>query len=301
MKTILVTGASGFIGSHLCEYLKEKSNTYRVVLLTSNPIPGFTCVLHKNYGFSKEELIAIGPIDIVVHLGSFSPKNKADLIDISKNYSTIRNTLYLLDQLPVPPQRILYCSTISVYGDFSNTREINNNIIISENTSPKPSNEYGIAKYCTELLIQEWCSFHHSDCIILRLAPVYGEQDYREQFLYSMIKNVINGKDIIVTSSVKRNLLYIEDCCRFITNAIDVPGTVPVINVVSEYNETILNIGRIISSFSNTSACIFHEDKGDSAGSMEFDCSLRKDVLGKDEIPFNEGLLRCFNYYKTLL
>ena len=106
MKTILVTGASGFIGQEFLKILKKKNlKKYKIVLLSSSPHKDFLTILHKNYIFKKQDFLKkkINHLDIIIHLGAFAPKSSIESNNINKSYENIRNTKYLIDNLPTTP------------------------------------------------------------------------------------------------------------------------------------------------------------------------------------------------------
>lgn len=112
MKNILITGASGFLGSHLIKTIQVHSSFkhYELILLTSKPIPGYKSIVHNGYAFSKEDFLKEGleHIDIVIHAGAFTPKNVNEANNISNSNSNISSLQNLLIQLPNIPDKFIF-------------------------------------------------------------------------------------------------------------------------------------------------------------------------------------------------
>lgn len=141
MKTLLITGATGFIGKNILEYIESNfENKFKVVLLSSNSDPEHTTILHNNYTFRRADFQEKGIeiIDIVLHIGAFTPKSGSEANDIEKSNSNIVNTKYLLDNLPNVPSKFIFLSSIDVYGKIETT--------IDENRATNPLTMYGWSK-----------------------------------------------------------------------------------------------------------------------------------------------------------
>ncbi len=100
---ILLTGATGFIGSHLLSALKKKFGADNIVVLTSKKINDCNFLLHKDYKFNQNFFLDMGleNIQTLVHAGAFTPKSGSEANNISKSNSNITNTYKLLStELP---------------------------------------------------------------------------------------------------------------------------------------------------------------------------------------------------------
>ena len=68
MQTLLVTGASGFIGANLIEKLRRMSEVYKIVALSSKNIDGVISINHNNYAFTENDFIEKGILGIKLNL-----------------------------------------------------------------------------------------------------------------------------------------------------------------------------------------------------------------------------------------
>ena len=302
MKRVLITGASGFIGSYLADYLKNHfSDEYELVLLSSKSIPGYLNINTQNHAFTPTsfEVLKGKRIDVLIHLGAFSPKKPNDVDDYQKNCSSIESTVQLLNSIPNVPELVILGSSISVYGNFSGNE---NNLprSVDESTKPSPANAYGLAKYCTELVVRDWCKRNNCKYHILRFAPIYGEGDKRSQFVYTMMKQVIEGNDIDIyaPAGMVRNLLHVEDCCRFIEKSMQSQIDFDIVNLVSSTGLPIEEIGRKIANFGENTKCNVRTC-ATNGQTMNFDFSMREKIFGVEVIGFDEGMRRVYKYIES--
>ena len=94
---ILLTGASGFIGSKLLSELIDKYGSDYVSAFTSKPINGVRCILHNGYkGGLKQYDELLRNVSVVIHAGAYIPKNSANSNLICENNENIINTEFLL-------------------------------------------------------------------------------------------------------------------------------------------------------------------------------------------------------------
>lgn len=295
---ILITGATGFIGRNLLKSFESNSKykNYEIVLLTSQKIIGYKCVVHNDYTFSKEDFnkIGINKIDILIHLGAFTPKDSLNANRVKESIANIVNTEYLLKNLPSIPKKIIYTSTIDVYGTVTG--------IITEEVLTVPNSLYGQSKLFTEKMLEVWTKENNVILQILRIGHIYGEgEEAYKKILPITINRILENKmPIIYTNGKeKRSFLYVNDCCNILIRSIDLDEYVEPINVVSNKSISIIELVNIIIKISgkiikpivkyeniNTNDFIFNNDK-------------MVKYLGKENIPLEEGIMKEYEYFKN--
>jgi nucleoside-diphosphate-sugar epimerase len=220
MKTLLITGASGFIGKSILKYIeKHFCDKYHVVLLSSAKNDRFSTILpysmplHNNYTFTKNDFLdkGIKNIDIVLHMGAFTPKSSSEANDILKSNQNVCNTQHLLYNLPNTPKKLIYLSTIDVYGKA--------NEIINEETLTKPLTMYGWSKLYSEKMVEAWASSNNIVFQILRVGHIYGrgEEAYKK-IIPETIRRIKNNENprVFGLGEEKRAFLHVDDVCTYI-------------------------------------------------------------------------------------
>lgn len=200
-KKILVTGAAGFIGSHLAAELKKRGG--RVTSVDRKIGQDINKFVHSG-GLKKN-------FDFVFHLAgsaSVGESLKNPLRDLEQN---LENTLVLLEglrQLKKPPL-LIFASSAAVYG-------IPKKMPVSENSPTFPVSPYGISKLGAEKYITLYSQLYRLPSIILRFFSVYGPGQ-RKQVIYDLIKKIQtdpNHLEILGSSTQMIDLIYIDDLVR---------------------------------------------------------------------------------------
>ena len=180
---IVITGANGFIGSHLAEYMSSKGfDVHCLVRKTSN----LQWIENKGFTFHKcgltdiEDLkIAFKDAKYIFHLaGTVSALKYEDYL-----FGNVELTKNVLEAaLSVNPDKILITSSLAVTGPTTKDNPLN------ENAGFNPTVQYGKAKVAQEKLCQEY--FDRLNITIARPSPITGE---REVEMFEFIQSINNG------------------------------------------------------------------------------------------------------------
>lgn len=220
MKTILITGGAGFIGSNLTEYFLDKGHTVRVLdnfatghrhnLEAAKDHPSFT-LIEGDIRDIKTCHRAVDGVDYVLHqaaLGSVPRSIKDPVTSNDVNVSGFINMLIAARDAGV--KRFVYAASSSTYGDSENLPKIEDNI-------GKPLSPYAITKYVNELYADVFHKTYGLDTIGLRYFNVFGrKQDPNgayaaviPKFVMQLMRHeqpVINGK-----GDYSRDFTYIDN------------------------------------------------------------------------------------------
>lgn len=284
---ILITGVKGFIGANFLNYILEENSVKleELVVLSSEKNEQVKTILHQNYTFSKEDFLnnGIDKIDILIHIGAYTPKTKSDSNLIDENVSNIVNTVHLLNNLPSIPKKVIFISTLDVYKITKDK--------INEKSEVLPETFYGKCKLFCENYMQEWCIQKSVTLQILRLGHIYGiGEDLYEKFIPLTIKKIRSNETpaLYTTGEEKRSFIHVKDCVRLIFNSINLNDS-EIINIVSKNSYSINEILQFILKIANKEDLIV--EKGKHIGyDLIFDYSKMERLLGKEKEDIYEGL-----------
>ncbi|MDA3904805.1 MAG: NAD(P)-dependent oxidoreductase [Bacteroidales bacterium] len=222
MKKILITGASGFIGSFLVEEaLKREYEVFAGIRSTSNrsflndsKIVFFESNLADKYAL-KNILIAnkneYGKFDYIIHNAGIT--KSCDKDDFEKvNYQFTRNLIEALSELNCMPEKFIFISSLAAYGP-GNEKTLSP---IAEKDIPHPITFYGKSKLKAEQFIK---SFPNLPYLIFRPTSVYGP---REKDFFVVYKTIKHGLETYIGSSEQLlSFIYVKDLCRLIFDALE--------------------------------------------------------------------------------
>lgn len=170
---ILITGAAGYIGSHVVEQLvKTKSK----IIAIDNLIRGNKKLINKKTEFIKtdinnikklKQIIIKNKIDTIIHLAGYASVKESQ--NFKKRYylNNIVGTLNLLKACKNSNvKNFIYSSSCSIYGNVKGK--------VSELSKPNPQSYYAITKYKSENLIKKFSKYYNFKFIILRYFNVGG-------------------------------------------------------------------------------------------------------------------------------
>lgn len=203
---ILVTGATGFIGSHLVEALVSKGhNVYGLVHNKEKAEFLENLGAKAVYGdlLDKNSLrLAVKDANAVFHLGAVlhaTTKDKKTFYEV--NVIGTKNLIEACSELGV--KKFVHCSSVGVHGIIKNPPA-------NESYSCKPTTDYDKSKYEAEKLVHSFMQNTKMNIVIVRPAAiVYGPRDFSAMYgLFKAIQNkkfmiIGNGKNVIHTIYVK--------------------------------------------------------------------------------------------------
>lgn len=309
MKTILITGAAGFLGSHLSDrFIKEG---YRVIGM-DNLITGdlkniehlFKLKEFEFYHHDVSNYIHIpGELDYILHFAS--PASPIDYLKIPIQTLKVSSlgTHNCLGLAKAKNARILVASTSEVYGD----PEVHpQNESYWGNVNPiGPRGVYDEAKRFQEAMTMAYHTYHGVETRIIRIFNTYGPRmrlnDGRA--LPAFIGQALRGEDITVfgDGSQTRSFCYVDDLVEGIYRLLLSNYTQPV-NIGNPDEISILDFAKEIIELTGTDQKIVLRDlPKDDPKQRKPDITTAKEVLGwRPTIARKEGLKTTYEYFKSL-
>ncbi|MBI3826776.1 MAG: SDR family oxidoreductase [Candidatus Rokubacteria bacterium] len=307
---ILVTGAAGFIGSHLCEFLLARGGE---VVGMDNFItgsadnlagfaarPGFTFVRHN-----VTEYIALdGPLDWVLHLAS--PASPRDYLEFPIQTLKVGalGTLNALGLAKAKGAGFLLASTSEVYGDplVHPQRED-----YWGNVNPVgPRGVYDEAKRYAEALTMAYHRTHGVNTRIVRVFNCFGSRmrlnDGRA--IPAFTTQALTGRPLTVfgDGSQTRSFQYIDDLIAGVWALLQAPVPDPV-NIGSPHEMTLLELAkRIIRLTGSTSEIVFHPLPEDDPKVRQPDITRARTLLGwEPRVDTDDGLRLTLEWFRGKL
>lgn len=314
MSKIIVTGAAGFIGSHLAEALLDRGekvigidqfNDYYDPALKRQNIssletnPNFQLIEGDIQSLDWSKLLV--DVDVVYHQAAQAGV-RASWGESFRHYTerNINATQILLEAAKDFPQlkRFVYASSSSIYGNAET-------FPTPESICPQPVSPYGITKLAGEQL----CVLYHQNfgvpCTSLRYFTVYGPRQRPDMAFHKFFKLILEDKAISIYGDGQqtRDFTFIEDAIAANLAAATVPSAVgQVFNIGGGsrvvLTEVIDTMEKIVGSSIRRN---FVEAARGDARHTSADVSKAKEILGyQPQVSLAEGLRREWEWIKSL-
>ena len=215
---ILVTGATGFIGSHLVEKLSTLGYDVLATDIQVNPRSYFIVnKIHRNIPFSfldvrdrkavLESLSEFKP-DYIIHLAAQTLVTVAFENPYETLETNILGTINILESSRNNEniKGIIVASSDKAYGKTLKTYK--------ESAPLKGDHPYDVSKSCTDLICQTYFKTYNSPVVVSRFGNVYGEGDFNlDRIVPGICESVIRNKTLNIRSNGKyvRDYLYVND------------------------------------------------------------------------------------------
>ena len=290
MKKILLTGATGFIGQHLYQKLKELGCQVTGISFEGGEVVGDKITaLDITDKKALENFFGDQNFDIVFHLAAVRNGTDKSLEAAGRCFSINGfGTLNILEQLKKQKKgKMVYASTLEVYGRKKTLS------LISEEALPQPKSFYGISKLLGEYYCQKYFNDFHLPYICLRYAPVYGKGQLATSLTSIFIERAKNNEDIIIFGQGKGclDLVFIEDVIG-ITWLTGISSKTGIFNIGSGSVINIRELAEMIKKiWSSRSKIVFDETKTENCYNIELDIQKAKQQLNHSpKYPLLAGL-----------
>jgi CDP-glucose 4,6-dehydratase len=208
-RVVLVTGASGFVGSHLVNQLISKHA--KVITLSKKRLKSSTKVINE-IGFVENferlnDIMKRYKVNTIFHLAAQPIVEIGQDNPIKTFEVNIKGTWNILECARENNiQKVIIASTVHVYGD-------NPKVPFKEEYFPQPSRPYETSKACADLLAQSFADTYDLSVEIPRFVNIYGPGDFNfSRLIPKVIKSILQGEqpEVWDVGSI-RDFLYIDD------------------------------------------------------------------------------------------
>jgi len=304
MRTILITGGAGFIGSALAERAIEDNDNYVVIVddLSTGSMAKLPDMPKNNWRFIKCDVNNFGDIsgimqtfrfDYVFHYAAVVgvERTQENPVTVLHDVHGIENILRSCKNTGV--KRIYYSSSSEVYGEP---------VVLPQNEDTTPLNSrvpYAVVKNLGEAFLKSYKKEFGLDYTIFRFFNTYGPKQSKDFVMSRFIALALKHQDILIYGNGEqtRTFCYIDDNIEatynhFLGAVVNGHEKNEVINIGSDTETSILELAQVIISLTGSKSRIIHVaplPEGDMCRRLP-DVTKMKKILRKPPVPLVEGI-----------
>jgi UDP-glucose 4-epimerase len=311
---ILITGAAGFLGSHLCEkYVREGHIVFGLDNLMNGNINNIRTLLHrKNFKFihddiRRDDVYSKLPsdLDVIMHLAAQIHVDRS-IINLAETFDiNVGGTLKILEFSRMNDiSKILYASTSEVYGSAAY-------VPMDENHPLAAKHPYGVSKIAADRLCYTYNESYDLGIDILRCFNFFGPRQKDTGYggvIAIFINRVLQNKPPIIYGNGEqtRDYMYIQDAVKAYDLVLQAEGN-PGKNGLNFGSGNEISVNNIAASIikhaslpSKNLKAIHVESRPVEVERLCVDISKAKELLGfKPSVDFETGVKLLIDWYKN--
>lgn len=300
-KRILITGANGFIGKHLNDYLIniDCTNVYNMIRTNNKPnnLEGEILFADISKKDEVEKIIQYVKPEIIFHLAAnIKPSRDTEDIKgmIETNICGTMNVLTCIKESNIKLDSFINLGSCEEYGYTSQP--------FTEEKVPSPTSIYSGTKAAVSVMCKMFYNLYGIPIITARPSLIYGPGQSERFFITQAIKNLINNKDFDMTYGEQtRDFIFVEDLVKGLvelSNTNELKGDI--VNISSGIEYKLNEIVEVIKELCNSNSTILFGKVPYRQGEiMSYSCSnekIKKMTKWRPEISICEGLEKTINF-----
>tara|TARA_B100000242_G_scaffold167944_1_gene120059 strand:+ start:20 stop:976 length:957 start_codon:yes stop_codon:yes gene_type:complete len=309
IKKIFITGAAGFIGSHLSEKLYDNFKNTRFILYdkityAANKEYLKDLLKKKNVTFVRDDILNfkslqknLSNVDLAINVAAESHVDNSfgnSLIFTKTN--TLGTHFFLEACRKKKVEKIIHVSTDEVYGE-------NLSKPFKENQLLNPSNPYSASKAGADMMVNAYKKSYKMNIITVRANNIYGTRQYPEKLISKSIYSFINNKKMTVHGKGNNYRFYlsVDDFCSGIIQIIFKGKFGQVYNIASEKKFKVIEVIKIIAKYLNKNFkknIKFVEDRPFNDKIYKISCNKLKSLNWRPKHNLEDDLPKICRWYK---
>lgn len=296
---VLVTGGSGFIGSHVVDKLLEYGVTVRIfdMVYPTEWEDEDDVEFYKGSITDLDDLrMAMSGIDAVVHMAALANVNEVVEEPHYAESINVRGTINVLEAMRKGNvDRLVYASTSWVYSD------VEQDVVDEETPLEAPEHLYTTTKITSEFYCQNYANHYDLETTIVRYGIPYGPRARGGTVLPIFTRLALDGDPLTVYGSGEqfRNFVYVEDLAEGTVLALMPEAKGEIYNLTGDEKVTINQVAETVQEVVGDVDIVHEEARGEDFSGKEVDNTKAKEELGwYPETSFEEGVRRYVEWYR---
>jgi UDP-glucose 4-epimerase len=308
MTRVLVTGAAGFIGSHVAEHCLRMGFD---VVATDDLSGGFRENVPadarwiagdlRDPGFAARLFREAGPYDFVYHLAAYAAEGLSHFIRRYTYQTNLVASVNLINEsVKAGVGAFVFTSSIAVYGAAQ--------LPMTESAIPRPEDPYGISKYAVELDLRAAHETFGLDTIVFRPHNVYGERqniaDRYRNVIGIFMNQILSGEPMSIFGDGTQTRAFsdVDDVAPLVARSPLVPAALnQVFNVGADRPCSVLELAREVAAAFEVPCRVRHLDaRSEVAHAFADHARLREVFAPPPPIELGTGLRRMAAWAKSV-